>query len=57
MRVTEDINFCRLWRDIGGKVWVDPHLTLFHHGGKSYEGNLAQHLAEIGRMKEPSEEA
>lgn len=28
----EDYTFCRRWRAIGGRIWIDPHLTLHHIG-------------------------
>lgn len=28
----EDYIFCDRWREIGGKIYVDPMLTLHHHG-------------------------
>ena len=50
-RWTEDYNFCRLWRERGGKVWCDPHLTLHHHGDKTYSGKFYDHLKQLGRLK------
>lgn len=49
-RYSEDMNFCRKWRAIGGEVWCDPHLTLHHHGDKTYSGRFADHLKELGLM-------
>ena len=37
-RWSEDIEFCRKYREAGGKVWVDPWLTLEHHGKKTWRG-------------------
>lgn len=42
----EDIVFCRKWRALGGKVWVDPSITTAHIGTQSFVGNLAQYLSE-----------
>lgn len=28
----EDYTFCRRWRSIGGRIWVDPDMTLHHVG-------------------------
>jgi len=53
-RISEDMNLCRKWRALGGDVWVDPHLTLHHHGRKTYSGRFADHLREAGRLIEPS---
>lgn len=46
-RVTEDMFFCENFRRIGGEVWVDPNLTLHHHGDKTYSGRYADHLARM----------
>lgn len=40
----EDIWFCRLWREIGGKVWIDPNLTLQHIGYKTFLGSIGDWL-------------
>lgn len=44
IRYGEDGYFCKLWRDIGGELWVDPDITLGHHGVKKWEGNLHETL-------------
>lgn len=53
-RISEDMNFCRKWRAMGGDVWVDPHLNLHHHGDKTYSGCLADHLKELGLVVDPA---
>lgn len=40
----EDFTFCRLWREMGGKVMLDTLLSFQHIGRKSYEGCYAEHL-------------
>lgn len=33
---SEDFNFCKMWRDIGGSVYVDQRITLGHEGTAVY---------------------
>lgn len=41
----EDGAFCRDWRSLGGKVWLDPELTLSHYGGsRNFTGNIGKWL-------------
>lgn len=40
----EDYVFCRKWRDLGGKVWIDPELNLIHTGWKDYHGHIGKWL-------------
>jgi hypothetical protein len=47
--LSEDYAFCRLWRDIGGKVWVDLECKLNHLGQHMYRGDLAESLRVQGR--------
>lgn len=43
----EDYGFCRLWRETGGAVWLDPSIKLRHHDGlRSYTGDPAQWIKE-----------
>lgn len=38
--LSEDYAFCHKWRDIGGKVWAAPWVTLAHAGTYLYEGRF-----------------
>ncbi len=40
----EDYVFCRKWRDLGGKVWLDPEMALNHTGSKTYMGHCGNWL-------------
>ena len=40
----EDYVFCRRWRELGGKVWIDPELALNHLGHKDYKGHIGNWL-------------
>ncbi|TWT15212.1 glycosyltransferase family 2 protein [Reyranella sp. CPCC 100927] len=40
--LSEDYGFCRRWRAIGGRIWLDPRLELRHHGATAFEGKAAE---------------
>lgn len=41
----EDYGFCRLWLKSGGKIWLDPTLTLRHHDGMQvFAGDVGEWL-------------
>jgi len=42
--LSEDYAFCRRWRDIGGKVYIDTSARLSHVGQHLYQGDFAQTL-------------
>ena len=46
--VSEDIVFCRKWRDLGGKVYIDPSMTCNHIGVKKYTGNFQEYIKAVG---------
>jgi hypothetical protein len=41
---SEDFAFCRRWRDMGGKVYVDLNSKLQHAGQHLYRGDLIESL-------------
>lgn len=43
-KLSEDYSFCQRWRDLGGKVWVDPAISMSHVGNKAFNGNLGAWL-------------
>lgn len=44
----EDFSFCKRWRDMGGKIYVDTLLRFRHFGRPTaYEGCYAEHLPGI----------
>lgn len=50
LKFGEDYAFCRRWRDIGGKVWVDPEIHMGHVGNKTFTGRAGDWLR--GRIEE-----
>jgi hypothetical protein len=49
-RKSEDYIFCKRWRDIGGKVYLDPSLTLDHTGKKTYSGSILNVIKQQTEM-------
>src|SRR5262249_21777665 len=50
--LSEDYAFCRRWRDMGGKVWVDLNCKLTHMGQHLFGGDLAESLRVQGRWSD-----
>jgi hypothetical protein len=48
---TEDYVFCNRWRELGGKCWLDPWLTLDHIGRKVFSGCLMDFLMNSPAVK------
>lgn len=44
---SEDIMFCKKWRDLGNKVYIDPSITAGHSGDKRYIGNIIDWLNRV----------
>ena len=45
--VSEDIIFCKKWRELGEKVWFDPSIKLSHVGTKRWNGDFLSWLEKI----------
>lgn len=43
-KIQDDYAFCQRWRDIGGKVWIDPNIATGHTGQKTFSGQLGTWL-------------
>jgi hypothetical protein len=39
--LSEDFGFCRLWRELGGKIWLDVEAPLVHTGAHDFIGEPA----------------
>jgi hypothetical protein len=53
--LSEDYYFSRLWKSMGGKVWMAPWVNLVHWGIYSYRGSLSA-VAESGVAQAEIEE-
>lgn len=59
--VSEDYAFCRLWRSIGGTVWVDLSIRLTHYGMHGFAGDPMELFApetlasEAARAPQPAQ--
>jgi hypothetical protein len=40
-RLSEDFSFCRRWRAMGGKIWLDADQGIIHAGRKQYTGKVS----------------
>jgi hypothetical protein len=49
--LSEDYAFCRRWRDIGGRVWLDPKTVLDHIGSNAFSGNVNELFAWEGENR------
>ena len=56
-QIGEDVAFCRKWREIGQKVWLDPRHWITHSDGiKTYGGCVGTWLNErVAQTKEAAE--
>jgi len=50
--LSEDFTFCRRWRKLGGKVWLDTEGRLSHTGAHDFIGNPAARFA--GMVPQPA---
>lgn len=50
-KVSEDISFCRRYREVGGKVWAAVGHPLTHEGPYGFSGCFAQYQEQIKRRE------
>lgn len=51
VKLGEDYAFCQRWRDIGGKVWIDPFIMTGHTGNKTFIGELGDWFEETSERR------
>ena len=39
VELSEDYDFCRKWRELGGEIWCDPGVRLIHYGLYGFNGS------------------
>ena len=45
--VSEDNVFCKKWRSLGEKVYIDPNITCNHIGSHKWSGNFLEYLTAV----------
>ena len=55
IELSEDYNLCKMWRELGGKVMVDPAITLYHEGKHRFgrEHGKEEKVDESGSSEKP----
>lgn len=48
---SEDIIFCQKWRDMGGKVYIDPTVNCGHSGEKRWLGSFEEFMKATTRRE------
>ena len=43
----EDVAFCKRWREIGGEIWIEPHIDFLHIGKSEHAGNYHEYLLSL----------
>lgn len=49
-RQSGDLHFCKKWRDLGGKIFVDPEVRMSHVGEKVWSGTFGSHLRRVNGL-------
>ena len=50
-RFSGDYVFCRKWRAMGGRIFVDPVIHFSHVGEKAWNGCFAEHLLKLNPLE------
>lgn len=49
---SEDITFCEKWRDLGGKIYIDPTINCGHSGEKRWVGDFQFFIDKVQELRE-----
>jgi hypothetical protein len=55
--LSEDFGFCRRWRALGGKIWLDVEGALVHTGPHDYAGNPALRFGASSQLTDDAQES
>lgn len=50
--LSEDYNFCRLWKSLGNSVWIAPWVSTTHVGTYVFDGRFANTIDLLSRKNE-----
>jgi len=53
LRLSGDYAFCRKWRKLGGKIFIDPDMGFAHVGTKVWTGHLGRYLCQKENLLTP----
>lgn len=51
VRLGGDYEFCRKWKSIGGKIYIDPEMTFGHNGLSEWSGRVGDFLRNKAGLK------
>lgn len=51
----QDMVFSKRWRDIGGRLWIDPMVKIDHWWMEPHHGDLDKHLRSLSEMSKAAE--
>lgn len=54
--LSEDYTFCRRWQKLGGKIWLDPMITLSHIGTHTFKGHTVFDIGPDSASNNPQRE-
>jgi hypothetical protein len=44
--LSEDFSFCKKWKSLGGKVFIDTTINPYHIGSSVFKGNFKDYLKQ-----------
>jgi len=53
---SEDVVFCQKWKNLGGKIFIDPSINPGHSGFKRWAGNFTEWYNGLGATPAPEPE-